>query len=146
MNAVEEKERWREKRKGEEWATNGSGKQISLWQLKPKREELRVGVDRRPAPWETQVCWGADGKWVLWYSAVVRQHLSYIYLCKNLSNWLTIVHIEGYHICLLIKCSISAYCPWTVGGKIQICMQSYEISVHANGFCTNHNQIINVTQ
>lgn len=25
-------------------------------------------------------------------------------------------------------------------------MQSYEISVHANGFGTNHNQIINVTQ
>lgn len=31
-------------------------------------------------------------------------------------------------------------------GKIQICMQSYEISVHANGFWYKSQQIINVTQ
>lgn len=69
MNAVEEKEKGREKEK--EWATNGSGKQISLWKLRPKRDELRVDVDWRLALGETKVCWG---KWwqmtiiLRWYS------------------------------------------------------------------------------
>lgn len=40
---------------------------------------------------------------------------------KNISDWLSIVHIAGHHICLLIKCSTSTYCPWTVGEKIPIC-------------------------
>lgn len=58
MNAVEEKERGKKRGKEKECATNGSGKQISLWKLKPKRKELRVEVDRKRALGEPKVCWG----------------------------------------------------------------------------------------
>lgn len=32
-------------------------------------------------------------------------------LIQYISDWLRIVHIRGHHICLLIKCSTSTYCP-----------------------------------
>ena len=57
MNAVEEKE-GEKGGKEEQRATNGSGKHISPWMLKPKREELMVEVDRRLALGETKVLLG----------------------------------------------------------------------------------------
>lgn len=55
MNAVEEKERERQEEKEKEWATNGPGKEISPWKHIPKRKELGVEANRRPALPGTEV-------------------------------------------------------------------------------------------
>lgn len=83
--------------------TDGPGKGVPPRELSPPGRSWGQRWARR---WDA-----ARGAGLEEDGSVILGRLSHVYLGENLSSWLSLVHMEGHHVSLLIKCSISARCP-----------------------------------